>query len=167
MAGEHLVAVCGLYCGACGLYCAWRDNDKEMLEQARQFMSSRQGREYTLKDLECDGCLANGRLTPYCRECQMRLCAKAKPGVTRCSDCSDFPCPTITAFNNDGLRHHAEVLDNIRHLREVGVEAWLKEQSERWRCPQCGASVDWYARTCFHCGATQPYRLPSLPRDKK
>jgi hypothetical protein len=27
--------------------------------------------------------------------------------------------------------------------------------------------VTWYTRTCNSCGATQPYRLPSLPRDKK
>jgi hypothetical protein len=167
MDGKHLVAVCGLYCGACGLYCAWRDNDTEMLEQAHKYKSSRHGQEYTLKDLECDGCLAHGRLTPDCRECKMRLCAEEKPGVTRCSDCLDFPCSLITAFNNDGIRHHAEVLEQIRHQRKIGVDDWLKEQDERWRCPQCGASVAWYARTCSHCGATQPYRLPSLPRDKK
>lgn len=67
MEGRHLAAVCGLYCGACTLYSAWRDNNKEALEQARQFMSSSQGQEYTLKDLECDGCLAHGRLTHYCQ----------------------------------------------------------------------------------------------------
>ncbi len=165
MAGEHLVAVCGLYCGACRLYRAWADDNHTVLEEVHQRMSARA--PVTMDDLHCDGCLAHGRLTPYCRECQMRRCAEAKPGVSRCSDCPDFPCPTITAFNNDGLRHHAEVLDNIRHLHAIGVEAWLKEQAERWRCLQCGTPVDWYARTCFHCGATQPYRLPPLPRDKK
>jgi hypothetical protein len=97
----------------------------------------------------------------------MRLCAEEKPGVARCSDCPDFPCSIITAFNNDGIRHHAEVLKQIRHQREIGVDDWLKEQDERWRCPQCRTPVAWYTRNCNGCGATQPYRLPSLPRDKK
>jgi hypothetical protein len=25
----------------------------------------------------------------------------------------------------------------------------------------------WYTRVCDKCGKKQPYRLPSLPRDKK
>jgi hypothetical protein len=25
----------------------------------------------------------------------------------------------------------------------------------------------WYTRVCDKCGKEQPYRLPSLPRDKK
>ncbi len=165
MEGEELVAVCGLYCGACRLYRAWHDNLAERLEEMRQRMSSRG--QVTLDDLHCDGCLAQGHLAPYCQECKIRLCAANKPGVTRCSDCPDFPCSLITDFNNDGMRHHAEVLQNVRHQREIGVDEWLQEQYERWRCAFCGISLDWYARSCFRCQTSQPYRLPSLPRDKK
>jgi len=117
------------------------------------------------EEINCDGCLGGGLLTPYCRDCKIRLCAAEKPGVTRCSDCPDFPCSLVTDFNNDGMRHHAEVLENLRRMQEIGLEAWLKKEEERWRCPQCQAPVDWYAQTCFKCGTEQPYRLPSLPRD--
>jgi len=163
---EPLAAVCGLYCGACGIYRAWQNNDRELLETIRENMTSQWG-EITLDDLRCDGCLGGGHLTPYCNQCALRLCPEDKPGVTRCSDCSDFPCSRITDFNNDGMRHHAEVLDNLRRIAEIGVEAWVRQEKERWRCPQCQAPVDWYARTCFQCGAEQPRRLPSLPRDQK
>jgi len=166
MQNEGLAAVCGLYCGACRAYRAWQDNNQELLEEIRQNMASR-GTVANLEDLQCDGCLSGGRLTPYCQQCQLRLCPDDKSGVTRCSDCPDFPCSRITGFNNDGVRHHAEVLDNLRRLQEIGLEAWLKQEEERWCCPQCQTPVDWYARTCFQCGAEQPYRLPTLPRDKK
>ena len=160
---EHLAAVCGLYCGACTLYRARRDdNPKRLREVLQQAIERWQVPE---DEIECDGCLGGGRLTPYCRDCRTRLCAKDRPGVTRCSDCSDFPCDLNTAFNNDGMRHHAEVLENLRRMREIGAEKWIVEQEERWRCPGCGAQVDWYARTCYSCGVTQPYRLPKLPRD--
>lgn len=85
----------------------------------------------------------------------MRLCAEDRPGVTRCSDCSDFPRDMNTDFNNAGMRHHAEVLENLRHMQETGAEKWIVEQEERWRCPGCGVQVDWYARTCYSCGAAQ------------
>jgi hypothetical protein len=71
----------------------------------------------------------------------------------------------ITDFNEDGMRHHAEVLENLRRMQEIGVEKWISIEEERWHCPGCGIQVDWYARTCFECGIEQPFRLPKLPRD--
>ena len=166
MENEGLAAVCGLYCGACSIYCAWQNNNQELLETLRKTMSSQWG-EVTLEELRCDGCLGGGHLTPYCRQCALRLCPEGKPGVTRCADCPDFPCSHITDFNTDGMHHHAEVLDNLRRLQEIGLEAWLDEEEEQWRCSQCQAPMAWYARTCLQCGAEQPYRLTTLPRDKK
>ena len=164
MAEEHLATVCGLYCGACTIYRARLDNNQKRLEEFLKTLSSNYPQlSVTLNDLYCDGCLAQGRLVSYCQYCRIRQCANDKPGVTRCSDCSDFPCSFITDFNNDGLRHHAEALKNLRRQQETGVEAWLKEEEERWRCPQCQAPVEWYAQTCFHCGTPQPNRLPSSP----
>ena len=154
MVQEHLAAVCGLYCGACVIYRACHDNNQERIKEFQN-------------NLYCDGCLSGGNLTEYCQQCTIRLCASNKQGVTRCSDCPDFPCSLITDFNYDGMRHHAEVLDSVRRMREVGVTDWLMEQDKRWCCSQCGAPVEWYARPCFQCGAPQPRRLTSLPKDQK
>ena len=162
---EHLAAVCGLYCGACGLYRARRDDNPERLEEILRTTSERWG--VPEEEIGCDGCLGGGKLTPHCKDCRMRLCAEEKPEVTRCADCPDFPCDMITDFNNDGARHHAEVLTNLRDIQKIGAEKWVAEQEESWRCPGCGIQVGWYDRNCYSCGDTQPYRLPSLPRDKK
>ncbi len=165
MEEKHLAAVCGLYCGACTLYRALKDDNHQVIEQIASRMSS----SFNLKpeELQCDGCLAGGRLSPYCRQCAIRVCPDKKPGVTRCSDCPDFPCSLIIYFNNDGMRHHAEVLDNLRQIAEGDVETWLASERRRWSCTQCVSATDWYSKTCFHCGAVQPRRLPSLPRDQK
>ena len=157
---EPLTAVCGLYCGACALYRARRDNNPQRLEEILKVWKMPED------ESQCDGCLGGGSLTPYCRDCKIRHCAEDRPGVTQCADCSDFPCHLITDFNNDGMRHHAEVLENLNHLREIGAEKWIVEQEERWRCPGCRAQMHWYERTCYSCGVAQPYRLPKLKRDK-
>jgi predicted amidophosphoribosyltransferase len=65
------------------------------------------------------------------------------------------------------MRHHAEVLDNLRRMKEEGVKAWIEAEEKRWLCPQCKDPVEWYARSCFHCGTEQQRRLPKLPTDKK
>jgi hypothetical protein len=164
MNDEHLVAVCGLYCGACAIYRAWNDGNQERLQDLYNRMSAR--RDMVWDDLQCNGCLSNGKLLPFCRDCNIRLCALEKPGVTRCSDCDDFPCTLITEFNNDGMRHHSEVLDNLRRLSDMGINTWLEEEEKRWRCPQCRAPVEWYAQTCLQCGSSQPQRLTCQPEDR-
>lgn len=165
MTNEHLAAVCGLYCGACGLYRARHDNNPEQLEEIIKTVSERWG--IPAEEEDCDGCLSGGKLSPYCRTCPIMRCPSTTIGVKRCSDCPHFPCTMITSFNNDGVRHHAEVFANIKRQREIGVAAWLKEQEQRWQCQGCGTPMAWYTRVCYKCGKSQPYRLPSLPRDKK
>ena len=165
MSEEHLATVCGLYCGACGLYRARCDSNPVQLQELLKTLSERWG--VPPEEVDCEGCLSGGKLSPYCRSCQILRCPTTKKGVKRCSDCPDFPCDLITKFNNDGMRHHAEVLDNIRHQQKIGIESWLREQESRWRCPKCGARMSWYTKVCEKCGEKQPYRLPSLPRDKK
>lgn len=165
MAKNNLAAVCGLYCGACGLYRARHDDNPQALKEIIKSASERWG--VPPEEVDCDGCLSGGILSPYCRTCRIMRCPSTKMGVKRCSDCLDFPCKMITSFKNDGVRHHAEVFANVKRQHEIGVEAWLKEQEEKWQCPGCGTPMSWYARVCYKCGKEQPYRLPSLKRDKK
>ncbi len=163
--GEHQVAICGLYCGACTLYRARNDGLQDRLKEVYDVLSKRE--PVKMEELYCDGCLAGERLSPYCRTCEIRACVASKQGVTRCSDCSDFPCAKIIAFNNDGMAHHAEVLEKIKHQREIGVAEWLQEEYERWRCEFCGLSMDWYARSCHRCKTKQPNKLPRQAKAKK
>jgi hypothetical protein len=46
------------------------------------------------------------------------------------------------------------VLANIRRQREIGIDAWIAEQEQRWHCPHCGCPTDWYAGQCSDCGTT-------------
>jgi len=165
MEGEHLAAVCGLYCGACPTYRFKRDDTPERYQELRKSLAERWG--VPEEEIECDGCLSNGKLTPYCRDCKMRLCAQEKEGVTRCADCPEFPCQLITNFNNDGVPHHGEVMKNIQRQKQIGVYEWLEEEYERLRCQFCGVSLDWYARTCHRCGTSNPYQSPSVLGNKQ
>jgi len=155
MEGRELAAPCGLYCGACSIYVARKREDVRTLERIARQMKERVGREVTLEDLACEGCLSEGPIAAYCRDCVLRACAKDR-GVTHCSRCPDFPCQPITDFNNDGMPHHSEVLANIRMQREVGVDGWLEEQNKRWRCHACNSPVHWYARKCPKCSEAFP-----------
>ena len=160
---EKLVASCGLYCGACPMYLATQENDEQRLESIqKQFGSgmSKMPRE----DLLCDGCLGGGRLATFCRKCAIRESAASKTKTLRCSECAEFACSRITDFNNDGMLHHAEVLDNLRQLQAIGIENWTKHEEDRWRCPKCGAKVSWYDPECPKCKAQRSARLFPLKK---
>lgn len=161
--GRHaLAATCGLYCGACLILRAVKNGDTRLLDEIAQAQSQS---NISASELRCEGCQSDA-VTTWCHRCYFRACALARD-ITHCSQCPDFPCQEITDFNNDGMRHHAEALANIQRQRDIGLDAWLEEQEKRWVCPQCGAAVEWWGKTCFHCGAELPRRLPTSPRDRQ
>ena len=165
MSKEHLAANCGIYCGACSLYRARRDKSPQFLEEFMKAIGDKlpvPDEKLNLDEIDCDGCLAGGRLTPFCQACKIRLCAKQKSDINRCTECKDFPCSLITDFNNDGIPHHAEAIENLIDMQVIGLESWISEQEKLWQCPACGTSIHWYARICHKCQTVQPDRLPRL-----
>jgi hypothetical protein len=159
---EKLIAACGLYCGACEMYRAVHDNDTTKQQTLIKAFNSR-GSKFTEKDLECDGCLAGERLSPWCRECKIKDCDKRKPGETICSsECTDFPCQQLTDFTAQ-MPHHLECIDNLRRLEKVGIKEHTWQEERRWLCPQCRTPLAWYDQTCRKCGAKRPEHLYKVP----
>jgi len=153
---KNLAAPCGLYCGACSIYIAGKRGDSKRLEQMAVGLAEYVGRVLDVQDLACKGCLSEV-VALHCRDCTILSCAFEK-GVTHCVQCSVFPCKQITDFSNDGMLHHGEVLDNVRRQRNIGIDAWIREQEGKWCCPHCGCAVDWYSGQCPDCGTTLPER---------
>ncbi len=157
--GQSLVATCGLYCGACPMYLDSQSNSNQKTKELMQQWGSKQA-EIKREDFLCDGCLGKARIAPFCAKCAIRSCAESKT-IAHCSECSQFPCSRIADFNNNHgkLQHHAEVLANLGHLKEMGIKDWAKSEEERWRCPQCGNRISWYDKACSKCGAKRSDRL--------
>lgn len=131
-------AYCGLYCGAC---CSMITHEKQRGDNsALQCVTDD-------KELPCEGCRAQ-----YQQNCEFVRCNKAH-GTESCAFCPEFPCEMLVKFQNDEWEHHQKVLDNLRRIREIGVEAWLAEQKEYWKCPACGFRTQWYQKKCTNCGA--------------
>ena len=133
---------CGLYCGACPVLVANRKGTVD--ELAKKI-------ETDPAELVCAGCKSDTRKDSRA-DCEFALCALEK-GVEFCCDCGEYPCKRLTDFRDDEWAHHSAVIKNLDRLKEIGLEAWLAEQNERWTCPACGARFDWYDEKCPDCGA--------------
>lgn len=94
------IAPCGLVCSRCDACRATQENSVEKLELvAASWRELNHCDDIKAEYLPCDGCMtAGGRKSFYCENmCQIRACAIAKK-VKVCSECSDYPCQTISDF---------------------------------------------------------------------
>lgn len=124
--GNETAAICGLFCGTCPHYPA-----------------------------ECNGCLSD-TVAADCQSCAsgFRDCAR-EHGVVRCHECAAFPCALLKNFSTrhivNGICHHAQVIDDLQRMREIGVDAWVAQQTQAHTCARCGRLIPWYESACPAC----------------
>lgn len=128
---------CGLYCGACCSFIS-----KEKLDGVQSALEMRTEAD----EQPCNGCNDDGQSS-----CEFVVCNK-EHGTECCAFCSEFPCPMIEKFSVEEWEHHQVVLDNLRRIKEIGVDRWLEEQAKYWQCPTCGCRTQWYQEKCTRCG---------------
>ena len=112
--------------GGCGLYC------------------------YACPVESCKGCISE-TIEEWCCDCLLKHCV-LKRGLETCAFCEEYPCDMLTDFNNDKYPHHSTVIPNLDVIRKQGIENWMREQDQRWRCTECGTRFTWYDETCKSCG---------------
>ena len=117
----------------------------------------------------CGGCPSYGKSCLGCGsedhsqkrkskwKCNIRKCCFEDKDLDFCIDCSDFPCQLLEKKLKNShpgetrFKYRHEIYDNLRGIKEIGVENWLKEQRNRFRCPKCNGSVMWYVYKCKEC----------------
>ncbi len=132
---RNKLAYCGLYCEQCSCRVAVAEQDFRHLEPLpAKYRESRP----RLSDYDCEGCKGRN----LCGPCGIKDCASPR-NIEHCGECAEFPCERLEAFGSDGRPHHAGALENLRSIRESGVEAWFEELRPALQC-HCGKRKSWY-----------------------
>lgn len=126
----ELIAPCGMDCGLCMAFV--RDKNR------------------------CLGCRADddGK-AKSCLACSIRNCEVIRSGeVTFCNDdCGRFPCPRLKRLDaRYREKYRMSMLENLRVIREQGVDAFVASERERWVCPTCGGLQCVHTPECVYCG---------------
>jgi hypothetical protein len=53
------------------------------------------------------------------------------------------------------------MIENLEHIREIGLKAFSEKEEQRWRCAACGGVICVHRHGCFSCGGS-PVK-PSYP----
>jgi hypothetical protein len=164
---------CGIYCGACDIHVAYVTGRKSRFasfftKSTLKALISMRGIPFQPADLElkCHGC-KTGTLFINCSDCPIRTCAIAKK-VEHCIDCSDYPCKILGARKKmEGMLPHLTTNhENMVMIRKNGLDRWLAEQDEKWKCPECRTRFSWYAGRCASCGRDLRKQAFTLSRVK-
>lgn len=142
-----LAGICGAYCGACPVYRAWADQDGPRLEALARALHTTPDR------LMCTGCRTPSTFC-FGGDCAIKVCAQGH-GVVFCTECQEYPCERIHAFQA-AAPYRAAMCRDARRIHEAGVAAWLREEDAVWRCPGCGARIAAGADVCASCQTPLP-----------
>lgn len=138
---KTMLAYCGLYCEQCSFKLAHDENDKKHLEVIPYAFEPK-----NLSVYNCKGCKSNHCI---CGVCNIKPCASER-NIDCCSNCNDFPCEYISAFESDGMPHHKKAVENLMQIKQLGFEKWFNDLKPTLQCQQCGEKQSWYYSCCKH-----------------
>lgn len=148
---EDLIAPCGMNCNVCASYLA----------------GVHRVRDKGIKIPYCTGCRPRGKTCAYIKKSCRQLMENK---VNFCYECSTFPCSHLSTLDKRyRTRYEMSEIDNLEHIRDHGIQSFLKSEAARWECPDCRGVVCCHNRICFDCGIDKlrarkrRYRLDDRP----
>jgi hypothetical protein len=131
---EELIAPCGMNCAICSGYLAMKHDVK-----------------------------AKGVKMPYCKGCRPRdkKCAFLKKKcdllmnnkVQFCYECDTFPCKNLEHLDKRySANFRMSMIENLKTMEKKGVQAFLRKERKKWKCPDCGGTICCHNGLCFDCG---------------
>lgn len=129
------ISICGLNCAQCDMYQAGHGNEK-LRNEIVEWLRKERNETVKPEKIRCEGC--RGPVDAHwSSDCKMMSCA-SKRKLVHCFQCEDFPCKTLTDFASDGVSHHKRTVENLKRMKQIGIDAWIAEQNKKGQpvfCP--------------------------------
>jgi hypothetical protein len=123
-----LIASCGMNCGLCSAY----GRDKKA----------------------CPGCRGDDSVKSKTRiTCRIKNCEKIVQGrVNYCFGCDSFPCDRLNHLDKRyRTKYGMSMIDNLVNIKKVGIRQFIRNEKERWTCPECGEIICVHRPQCLSC----------------
>jgi hypothetical protein len=133
MSDENLlIAPCGMNCGICLGY----------LRNKRK----------------CPGCRGDdAQKMASCTRCVIKNCETLKSNKSGfCYECAIIPCLRLRQLDKRyRTKYKMSMLENLSQIKETGLNVFIENERERWKCPQCGGVICVHSGYCLVCGQTE------------
>jgi len=128
---SDLIAPCGMNCGICSAYLAFAEGIPRKIAT------------------HCTGCRIRNKKCAYLKG----QCPGLREGNPQyCFACTEFPCHRLQSLDRRyRTRYGMSMIDNLREIQEKGMDIFLANQREKYRCPACGGTICVHNRKCYRC----------------
>jgi uncharacterized protein DUF3795 len=120
-------------------------------------MNCRLCRAYGRDRNACPGCRGDDSLKPKTRVlCRIKTCEKIVRGKVRyCFNCDSFPCDRLNHLDTRyRTKYGMSMIDNLVHIKKSGIRLFIRNEKEKWTCPECGQLICVHQPQCLSCGHT-------------
>ncbi len=134
----ELASFCGMNCNICSGYLAYSRN----IPKERGKIS------------HCIGC---GPRNKKCSFLKGR-CPYVKD-VQFCFECAEFPCESLKTLDKRyRTKYDMSMIDNLNEIKSNGVDKFLQNQREKYRCLNCGGVISVHNKKCYDCEKIENWR---------
>ena len=110
---------------------------------------------YLREKRPCGGCFKiNDENKPkLCRSCKIVNCdllTETESGF--CYDCIEYPCTRLKNLDKRYRKNYGmSMMENLACIQDYGLEKFLNDEEERWKCKICGAGLSVHRDFCLNC----------------
>jgi hypothetical protein len=126
--GALLIAPCGMNCGICVAH-------------------------LRLKNV-CPGCRIKDPSKPKTRyDCSLSNCTLLSASDSGfCYDCGEYPCKHLKHLDKRyRTKYSMSMIENLNNIKRLGLNKFLQNEQERWRCHECGGVICVHRGFCLAC----------------
>jgi len=103
----------------------------------------------------CSGCykIDDKNKPQACRSCQIVNCGKlAGTESGFCYDCEIYPCARLKNLDKRyRTKYGMSMTDNLAYIKDHGLEKFLTNEQEKWKCKVCGVGLSVHRDFCLNC----------------
>ena len=126
----ELIAPCGMNCALCVGYFGYNLNGGK-------------------RKVACVGCRPRNKSCAFVKK---RCKLLTKNEVEFCFECIDFPCDQLEKLDGKYReKYNMSMIENLFFIKKQGMEDFLKQQTEKYKCPECGETICVHNRKCYAC----------------
>jgi hypothetical protein len=114
---------------------------------------------YQRKKNTCPGCRYGAKSdSSFCRKCVIRNCETVQTSASGfCFECEKYPCTRLKNLDKRyRTKYGMSMLENLNDINAAGMNAFIKNQIQRWTCPACGGLLCVHRNVCLKCGTPVP-----------
>lgn len=103
----------------------------------------------------CGGCFKkDDKNKPNaCRSCVIVNCdslSETESGF--CYDCEKYPCTRLRNLDKRyRTNYRMSMIENLAYIKYHGLEKFIKNEEEKWKCKVCGSGLSVHRVFCLNC----------------